>query len=219
MRVLAVRAVDIRAVDGAGTSIHASALREQRRAFAQYPSGSRKACHCFIRVHSFFRVRSVLIADHMKVLQDWASNFKVERKSPMSSDGKSIETTKELAATRQIHAAILLFRIEQEFECAITLAAAAEGLLPQTDEPHIFKILKGSPAFKELDLNRFITWLKHSGGPDGAEISEFEVTLVIVRAISKFAAVYKTQSGLMSDFVKWSFEKGHLPAPPIETGQ
>jgi hypothetical protein len=131
----------------------------------------------------------------------------------MSSDGKTIETTKKLAAKRQIHAAILLFRIEQEFECAITLAAAAEGLLPQTDEAHIFKALKDSPAFKELDLNLFITWLKHPGGPDGAKISEFEVTLVIVRAISKFAAIYVNQSGLMSDFVKWAFEKGHLPVP------
>jgi hypothetical protein len=131
----------------------------------------------------------------------------------MSPDGKCIETTKKLAAKRQIHAAILLLRKEQEFECAITLAAAAEGLLPTTDEPHIFKVLKDTPVFKQLDLNLFITWLKHSGEPEDAKISEFEVTLIIVRAISKFAAIYKTQSGLMTDFVKWAFEKGHLPVP------
>jgi hypothetical protein len=131
----------------------------------------------------------------------------------MSSDGKCIETTKELAAKRQVHAAILLFRTREEFECAITLAAAAEGLLPETDEPHIFKVLKESSQFKGLDLNRFINWLKHPEGPNAAKISEFEVTLVIVRAISKFAAIYKQQSGLMSDFVKWAFEKGHLAVP------
>jgi hypothetical protein len=39
------------------------------------------------------------------------------------------------------------------------------------------------------------------------------VTLVIVRAISKFVAVYNKQSGLMTDFVNWAFEKGHLPVP------
>src|SRR4029077_19039656 len=94
------------------------------------------------------------------------------RTSPMSPDGKCIETTKKLAAKRQIHAAILLLRKEQEFECAITLAAAAEGLLPTTDDPHIFKILKDTPVFKQLDLNLFMT-----------------------------------------DFVKWAFEKGHLPVP------
>jgi hypothetical protein len=131
----------------------------------------------------------------------------------MSTDGKCIETTKELSAKRQIHSAILRFRIDEEFECAITLAAAAENILPETDAPHIFKVLKDSPVFKDLDLNRFVNWLKHSGGPDAAKISEFEVTLVIVRAISKFAAVYNKQSGLMSDFVKWAFEKGHLPVP------
>lgn len=134
----------------------------------------------------------------------------------MSSDEKCIETTKELAAKRQIHAAILLFRTRDEFECAITLAAAAEGLLPETDELHIFKVLKDSPDFKGLDINRFINWLKHPEGPNAAKISEFEVTLIIIRAISKFAAIYKKQSGLMSDFVKWAFEKGHLPVPADE---
>jgi len=52
-----------------------------------------------------------------------------------------IETTKQLAAIRQITAAIEHLR-KQEYECAITLAVAAEGLLPPTDEPHIFSAFK-----------------------------------------------------------------------------
>ena len=52
-----------------------------------------------------------------------------------------IETTKQLAALRQITAAIEHLH-KREYECAITLAAAAEGLLPPTDEPHIFSDLK-----------------------------------------------------------------------------
>jgi hypothetical protein len=134
----------------------------------------------------------------------------------MSSDGNCVRTTKELAAKRQIDAAILLFRTEDQFECAITLSAAAENLLPPTDEPHIFKILKDGAYFKDLDLNLFINWLKHPTGPNAAVISEFEVTLTIVRAISKFAANYNTVSGVMRDFTKWAFEKGHLPPLPIE---
>src|SRR6266446_10707820 len=68
--------------------------------------------------------------------------------------GPEIETTKQLAALRQLTTAIEHLR-KREYECAITLAAAAEGLLPPTDEPHIFSDLKEfiSPEeFKYLDF-------------------------------------------------------------------
>jgi hypothetical protein len=51
--------------------------------------------------------------------------------------GKYVETSKPLAALEQIHAAIWHCRNE-DFEYAITLAAAAEGLLPSTTERHVF---------------------------------------------------------------------------------
>src|SRR4030088_1501846 len=61
----------------------------------------------------------------------------------------------------QIHAAIWHCRNEA-FECAITLAAAAEGLLPMTPEPHLFQALTNSPvARNNFDYNSMINWLKH----------------------------------------------------------
>ncbi len=130
----------------------------------------------------------------------------------MPSKEKHVKTTKQLAALTQTHAAIWHFR-NGEFECAVTLAAAAEGLLPPTDEPHLFQILKNSPMAKELNYNLFINWLKHPNPPDVAIIGDFEVAIIIVRAISKYVAVYKSGSPTMKDFVTWAFERGHLPTP------
>jgi hypothetical protein len=126
--------------------------------------------------------------------------------------GKIVKTTKRLAATRQIEAAIAHFR-KDEYECAITLAAAAEGLLPPTDEPHIFSVLKASPTFESADYNRTIVWLKHPTPPNDAHIAEFEAAMIIVRAISKFAVIYNDGTEGMRSFTRWCFEVGHLPLP------
>src|ERR1700730_2451159 len=112
-----------------------------------------------------------------------------------------IETTKQLAAIRQITAAIEHLR-KQEYECAITLAAAAEGLLPPTDEPHIFSAFKKymSPEeFKELNLNLAVNWLKHYNPEDldPVIIPEAVAVWVILRAITKFIAVYHLSTKLM----------------------
>jgi hypothetical protein len=127
--------------------------------------------------------------------------------------GKYIETSKQLVALEQIHAKIWHCRNEA-FECAITLSAAAEGLLPPTIEPHLFQLLKNSPVARStFDYNEMITWLKHPIGPDEHIIPEFEVAIIIVRAISKFNAIYHTGSPAMRDFVRWTFEQGHIPLP------
>jgi hypothetical protein len=140
--------------------------------------------------------------------------------------GRYIETSKQLAALEQIHAAIWHCRNER-FECAITLAAAAEGLLPTTSERHLFQLLMSSPvARSDFDYNSMINWLKHPVAPDDNAIPEFEVAIIIVRAISKFNAIYHGGSPAMRDFVRWAFEQGHIPLPeddenprdnPIET--
>lgn len=49
-----------------------------------------------------------------------------------------IERSIQFAAMRQIHAAIEHLR-RGDFECATTLAAAGEGILPPTDSPHFFQ--------------------------------------------------------------------------------
>jgi hypothetical protein len=127
---------------------------------------------------------------------------------------KVIKTTKQLAATRQIQAAIAHFR-KDDYECAITLAAAAEGLLPPTDEPHIFSILKASPLYKDIEINRFINWLKHPTPPNEASISEFETALIIMRAITKLYAIYEVGTDDMLEFGRWVFKAGHLAMPKV----
>ncbi len=49
-----------------------------------------------------------------------------------------MKTNKQLASMRQIHAAIDHLQ-KAEFESAITLASAAEGILSETDKPYLIK--------------------------------------------------------------------------------
>jgi hypothetical protein len=121
-----------------------------------------------------------------------------------------IETTKKLAAQRQIDAAIAHLH-KAELECAITLAAAAERLLPDTDKPHIFAYLRKHPSFKnkEVDFNETITWLKHKVKPDTKVIFEFEAAVIIARAMSKFSAVYDDGPSEWGQFLEWAEARGH----------
>lgn len=119
-----------------------------------------------------------------------------------------VETTKQLASLRQIVGAIEHF-YKQEFECVITLAAAAECLLPPTNDPHLFRDLKAHMTpreYKELNLNLVINWLKHykEKDPEPVVISEFEAVIVLQRAITKFIAVYHKSSKHMEGFLEWA---------------
>ncbi|MCC8948205.1 hypothetical protein H8A97_24620 [Bradyrhizobium sp. Arg62] len=121
----------------------------------------------------------------------------------------SIETTTKLASMRQLHAAIE-HHGKQNWECAITLAAAAEGMLPPTDEPHFHKKVKELAAsLPEVDEgsqgpNDVITWLKHGTFRgkkcDAATIDNSETPVVIWRAITKFYAVYNEVSPQMQSW-------------------
>jgi hypothetical protein len=100
---------------------------------------------------------------------------------------------------RQIHAAIDHLH-RGDFECAITLAAAGEGMLPAIDNPDSFlkeMALIPMPASScvEARVNEVIDWLAH--GISGAstrielmQISELEMIATIFRAISRFEPVY-----------------------------
>jgi hypothetical protein len=126
-----------------------------------------------------------------------------------------IETTVRFASMRQIHAAIEHLH-RGDFECAITLAGVAEGILPQTDKPYTFqkiKALEASLSSNEGEANRandFINWLKHgTTTKDGkrfekAMITELEMIVVVIRAISKFSAVYDDNSPQMTEFINWA---------------
>ena len=98
----------------------------------------------------------------------------------------TVDTSKQLASLRQIIAAIEHLH-KRELECAITLAGAAEGQLPETAKDYLFRLLK--KVFSHDDLNLVRDWLKHQSGPENATITEFEAALMISRAIHKFVAV------------------------------
>jgi hypothetical protein len=122
-----------------------------------------------------------------------------------------VETNKQKASMRQIHAAID-HRHKAEFESAITLAGAAEGVLPETDKPHLFqKIKKMAESLPEdksgaNKVNTVTNWVKH-GTHETATISEQDVIEVVTRAISKFVAVYGAQSAEMKKFSEWAIER------------
>jgi len=122
-----------------------------------------------------------------------------------------VETNIRLAAMRQIHAAIE-HQQRQDYECAITLAAAAEGMLPATDEPHFHQKVKDFAVALPHAVegaqkpNDFITWLKH-GTYNGkqcetATIDYSESLVIIWRAITKFFAVYDDVSPQMQSWAK-----------------
>lgn len=121
----------------------------------------------------------------------------------------NLETSKKESSGRQIRVAIEAFMVGN-LDCAITLAGAAENILPPTNEPHLF--LQLQPYHAELDINLVINWLKHPTGPETATITAFEAAFVIARAISKFIAVYHQATMRMHEFLTLAVEEGHLPA-------
>ena len=124
-----------------------------------------------------------------------------------------VETTKQLSALRQTKAAIEHLH-KGQLECAMTLAAAAEGQLPEATVEYLFRLLQRLKP--QENFNLFINWLKHPTGPDKATISEFETVLVIARAIQKFVAVYEASCREFNDFSDWAVAQGHLPKPIVE---
>jgi hypothetical protein len=123
-----------------------------------------------------------------------------------------METNKQQSSQRQIERAIEHFH-RGDLDCAITLAAAGEGMLPQTEEPHIFKALQDQQKAKneKLDINLVINWLKHGRDFETATIDEFEAVIVIARAITKYVAVYRQSGRPFEDFLRWAHENTHLP--------
>jgi hypothetical protein len=128
-----------------------------------------------------------------------------------------IQTSKRLAAERQIHAAIVHFQAG-DFECAITLCHAAEGQLPEPNESaDLFGRLKRSdaehpaPDGKKEDFNFFANWMKHVVGPDEIEIVEWLVKLWLYRAIARYHAIYGIGTPEMATLFSWAGKatRGH----------
>jgi hypothetical protein len=91
---------------------------------------------------------------------------------------------------RQIHAAIEHWR-GGDFECAITLARAAERMLPDIDEPR-YRQQQGITRINEIS-----NWLTHGGSDlvkgdhiDMVVIEEIDTVVAIHQATLKFEALF-----------------------------
>jgi hypothetical protein len=113
-----------------------------------------------------------------------------------------IETCCHYASMRQVHAAIEQCR-RGDFECAITLAGAAERMLPEIEEPR-YRELRDIARVNEIS-----DWLIHGASRDGAKskcadrmvIEELDTVVAIHRAILKFeAVVWKDKTPQMTSF-------------------
>jgi hypothetical protein len=123
--------------------------------------------------------------------------------------------TKKDAALRQITAAIKHFE-DKEYECAITLAGAAEGqLTTEAESKHLFKELRFRvpPEFKDERewmswLNASRDWLKHPtpNWRDEWEITEPAAAITIARAVTKFNWAYKQRTQQMTNFMSLCHE-------------
>jgi hypothetical protein len=123
-----------------------------------------------------------------------------------------VNTTREVAPIRQIRGAINYLH-SGDYECAITLAHAAEGMVPDRkkgDDGKPFIVLMRE-RLPDDDPNLFSNWLKHPKGGDKATIPLFEVVVMILRAIHKFVWYYEATSDCFESFQDWAMLHGHLP--------
>jgi hypothetical protein len=125
---------------------------------------------------------------------------------------ESVDTTRSLAAIRQIRGAITSLH-NGDYECAVTLAHAAEGMIPDKkkdgDGKPLIKLMR--ERLPDDDPNLFSSWLKHPKGAEKATISVFEVVLMIARAIHKFVWYYEASNDHFESFQDWAMLHGHLP--------
>ena len=66
------------------------------------------------------------------------------------------------------------------------------------------------------EANMFIHWMKHSSGPENAEIEELEVVTTIIRAIQKYVAAYESMHPKVQTFSDWCIAKGYTKKPLAE---
>jgi hypothetical protein len=127
-----------------------------------------------------------------------------------------VDTTRKYAALRQIRGAITCLH-DVDYECAVTLAHAAEGMIADEKQgggKYLFQLMK--ERLPDDDHNLFCNWLKHDRPGDKARITVFEVVVMIARAIHKFIWYYQESSDHFNSFQKWALLHGHLPKPISE---
>lgn len=128
--------------------------------------------------------------------------------APLVPVDQPLYLTKLDAAFRQTEHAIIAFEAG-DYDVAITLAGAAEGLLPERADQALFSSLRDDPLalekFGKKDwvskLNADRDWLKHSNAnmPEEIILTVQEASFMIARAISKL----DPWSERMDAFVEW----------------
>jgi hypothetical protein len=119
----------------------------------------------------------------------------------------TVKTNRQLSALRQIEAAVDHMYAGQ-FECAVTLALAAEDHMPRSDAVYLQNELEKRVSKKGMStFNLLRNWLKHHIEPDEFEFSDFEAAIALVRATSKFFATYRTTTPKLEGFVSWCRSK------------
>jgi hypothetical protein len=122
---------------------------------------------------------------------------------------------KKDAARRQILMACSCLH-EGEWECAITLAGAAEGQIEDAKGPTMFSMIKNAKSKSKFESERehvaFVNgvrdWLKHSSDQKDKLICEREAIFMVGRALSKYWNVYRDNLEDIKVFAEWSNAKG-----------
>jgi hypothetical protein len=116
----------------------------------------------------------------------------------------TLRLTKEQAATRQTEAAIDAMH-RGDFDIAITLAGAAEGMFDRT-ESHLFKFMRDHPKVVNVRQKDWIAtingardWLKHNATKGPIELQIADAAIMITRAASKL----ETWTPKIEEFRSW----------------
>jgi hypothetical protein len=124
--------------------------------------------------------------------------------------GEKQRVSRKQAAVQQIEMAIRLLQ-SSDFACSITLALAAEAQMPITAQPHVYERVRATAPKDVADkFNAIRDWLKHCNAdmPEELDIFEFEVAVALIRATTKFYAVYQETTPQFETFVTWAKVRG-----------
>lgn len=124
----------------------------------------------------------------------------------MDVPDRDLTITKVEAATRQVEEAIKAL-LRGDFDVAITLAGAAEGMLERSGQ-HMWSYIKQRTAEDGFDekamvkvVNAELYWLKHPtpDAPDILTLTRSDAAWMIVRAMTKL----ETWSPILIEFEAW----------------
>jgi hypothetical protein len=127
------------------------------------------------------------------------------------------KVSKKDAAWRQIAMAIGCLYIG-EWECAITLAAAAEGQIQNINDGNTQSLFEWTRDLKSkadaeserksvAELNGTRDWLKHNNAQNDILIAEIEAIFMIHRALNKYKAVHHDKAEEISKFERWQDDR------------